>query len=57
MNAHQQHHAEERRAMQLVAGLAAIGAASIVGMAVMAFADQLTGLDFIGRAVSMLRSL
>ena len=57
MTDHEQHAADERRAMELVAGLAVLGAASIVGMAVAAFADQLTGLDFIGRAVAMLRSL
>lgn len=54
---HQQHQQDERRAMELVAGLACLGFAAIVGMAVAAFADQITGLDFLARALTMLRSL
>lgn len=57
MTDHEQHSNDERRAMELVAGLAVLGAASIVGVAVAAFADQLTGLAFVERAVAMLRSL
>lgn len=57
MNEHQQHQADERRSMELVAGLMLIAAASVVGLAVAAFADHLTGLDFLGRALVMLRSL
>lgn len=54
---HQTHQDEERRAMELVAGLAVLGLAAIVGMAIAAFADQLTGLDFIGRALAALGGL
>jgi hypothetical protein len=57
MTDHEQHSNDERRAMELVAGLACLGFAAIVGMAVAAFADQITGLDFLARALTMLRSL
>ncbi|GAA4400468.1 hypothetical protein GCM10023089_00730 [Quisquiliibacterium transsilvanicum] len=54
---HQAQQDEERRAMELVAGLAVIGAVSIVGLGIAAFADQLTGLDFVARALAVLGGL
>ena len=47
---------DERRARELVAGLATIAAAAIVGTAAVLIADQITGLGFAVELIRWVRS-
>lgn len=57
MNAFQKHQREERRAMELIAGLVTLAGAALVGMAAVLIADHWTGLDVFISALDALRGL